>query len=374
MNNNVEFVIESLNHARILNSLYRNGVCVRKCKKELRRLYVTVNYKDENKVKKYFEEYGYNYKIIAQQGIKYVFQRFFNRYGLIAGIIISITLLILFSTFLLSIDINGLENVSIEEVNVILSEQSVKPYCFKNKINITNLQNDINSIEGVASVSVVLKGVKLLINVQEELPDGVIEDNNYEGLFAEYDAIITKVVVESGTALVKAGDTVKAGTMLIAPYYMLEEERIEPTSAKGKIYARHWIKEDINFATEKIEKIATGESKTVCELYFADILIGKASKCPYNIARENVNTVELSSIVPLVAIYHTYYEYTEMLVIHDYETEHLAKIYEKEREIEQNIPEDKRVMRKWNITKKLDKLYIISIYYELEGRIDVRLH
>lgn len=371
--NNTDFIIESLNHAKILNGLLRKGIRVKKCKKQLRRLSITVESKQAGEAKVFFEEYGYNHIIAAEKGIKHTADRFFRRYGLLAGILIAVAVLILASNFIFEIEINGLSRISAEAVEEALTAEGVVSFCSKNTINIPAIQNEINSIEGVASVSVVIKGMKLIIEIAEELPQGEVPDYGFDGLYALNDTIITRVVVQSGTAMVKAGDTVKAGALLIAPFYQLTEDNLTPVPARGEVFGRTYIKEDLIFATERIEKIPTGKTKTTSELYFGNALIGKRAICPFAAATECIDTVQLGPVLPFKAVYHTYNEVAETLVLHDYNVESPALILEKQNEIEAKIEPSKVIVSKWNISKNIDKIYIISIYYELEGRVDARL-
>ncbi|NCA67878.1 MAG: hypothetical protein EOM87_07440 [Clostridia bacterium] len=236
--NNTELIIESLNHAKILNGLFRAGVTVKKCKKEIRRLTLTVDSSDMRKVKEYLEEYEYHYVIVAERGVLHTSKRFLSRYGLIAGLIVALVLLIGASTLVFDIEITGLENVQYSSIENILSAKEIEKYSLKRNIDIDSLRMDINKIEGVASVSVSIKGTKLLINVKEELQKGIVPIFDDSGIYAECDTIITRIIVQSGTAMVKAGDSVRKGALLIAPFYTLNEDTILPVAARGEIYGR----------------------------------------------------------------------------------------------------------------------------------------
>jgi hypothetical protein len=83
--------------------------------------------------------------------------------------------------------------------------------------------------------------------------------------------------------------------------------------------------------------------------------------------------VQLGPVLPFKAVYQSYNEVADTLVLHDYNVESPALILEKQNEIEAKIEPSKVIVSKWNISKNIDKIYIISIYYELEGRVDARL-
>ncbi|NCA67877.1 MAG: hypothetical protein EOM87_07435 [Clostridia bacterium] len=106
------------------------------------------------------------------------------------------------------------------------------------------------------------------------------------------------------------------------------------------------------------------------ELYFKDAIIGKKAATPYKMYNVVIDIRNISNLLPFKIIYYTYYELEERTVLYDYETEKDSLIAECENRIEQNIVIGKSIVRKWNISKNIDKIYIISIYYELEGRVD----
>ncbi len=372
-NNNTVIIVESLNHARILNGLCRERVSVKSCKKELRRLTLTVASSDLEQAKKYFEEHSCNYVISEQKGPLHASKSFFSRYGLIAGIVVSFAAVIFMSMLVIDIDVSGLSEVSISAVEEVLIEHNIRQYSLKRNVDYNSLQQSLASIDGVASASVTVKGVRLLISIMEELPKGTVPVYDYDGLYAECDTIITKVVVQSGTAMVKAGDTVKAGELLIGAFNVLDDTRIIAVAARGEVYGRTWIKEEIVFESERIERIRTGKTKTVSELYICGQIVGKQASCPYTQADLMTHETDFGIVLPVKIKYFTYYETADQPVTRSFEAERDRLIVEKENEIEQKISAGKTILRKWNITKNIDKLYIISIYYELEGRVDARI-
>ncbi len=371
--NNTEYIIESLNHAKILNGLFRKGIRVKKCKKEGRRLSIIVESRQAAATDKFFEEYGCRYVVAAKRGVGHIANRFFSRYGLIAGIVIIVAALIVMSSFVLDIKIIGLKTVPQISVEQALSDNGVVPFRLKKNLNTSAILRRLNAIEGVASVSVVIKGVRVFVEIAEELPAGEVPDYGLEGLYASRDTIITKVVVQSGTAMVKVGDTVKAGTMLIAPFYTLEEDILTPVPARGEVYGKTYIAEELTFASERIEKVRTGKTKTASELYFSDARLGKAAICPYQAADIEISIVFLGLPLPLKTVYYTYYQLDERSISHNFELESPILIREAQDKLEMRILPSEKIVRQWNIIKNIDKIYIISIYYELEGRVDAHL-
>ena len=108
----------------------------------------------------------------------------------------------------------------------------------------------------------------MYVYIKEELdkPD-LIDYTKPVPVISDYDAIVTRVVVLTGTAAVKNGDTVLKGQTLIYPYLTNKKENEETEEirvdirATGMVYGRVWYKESFVLSDETIITKRTGKYK-----------------------------------------------------------------------------------------------------------------
>ncbi len=245
----------------------------------------------------------------------------------------------------------------------------------KSTCDTDKLEDNILAIEGIASVSVQLDGVRLMVYISEELPPPVIENRDvYEPIIAEYDSIITRLIVLSGTALVEVGDTVYKGQVLIAPYMSdgntldpsIQEKR-EKIYADGQIYGRIWLSKSAVINDEKLVTVRTGEFVQEVNVHYLLDFNSKIS-VPYLEYEKEIKITQLNAVFPLNIAYTTYYETKQQLQPCNIEVETnnaIALSYLKLTEIAQG-----QILRQWHTIKKTDNGTIIEVVAETIQRID----
>lgn len=113
----------------------------------------------------------------------------------------------------------------------------------------------LNALEGCAHASVEREGVVVVAEIACEAPSPGLYDIGYaRDLVALCDGVIASVNVKSGTAMVKPGDTVRRGQVLIAGEERVAQEETAAVGALGSVTARIWQEgaaQDTIYAYEK---------------------------------------------------------------------------------------------------------------------------
>lgn len=110
-------------------------------------------------------------------------------------------------------------------------------------------------VDEISWVSINRKGTVAYVVVKERAYTDTQdkgEENGYCDIVAKSDGVIYSITVKSGTPLVKVGDTVKAGQVLIGGYIDMDG-KVTPTRAEGEILAECSGEISV-FVTEKEEK------------------------------------------------------------------------------------------------------------------------
>lgn len=130
--------------------------------------------------------------------------------------------------------------------------------------------------EGLSWAALNLYGTRLEVIVREEIktPERVDETGHFD-IVAQADGVITHIEPELGDALVKDGDVVAKGDVLISgtvtmepPKYSELPNRYYQTHARGRVWARTWRFLTAAIPVETAVKEYTGAEKSVWSLNF----------------------------------------------------------------------------------------------------------
>ena len=320
-------------------------------------------------------ELCYNYKIVAKYGYGNNLKKLSKRPGLVFGLIISIVMCFFFSNTVLDIRYVGEASLHRQEVSAILEELGIKKGMFTFFLDTETIENAVTKVDGISFGQVQLKGSVLFVGGQKQLDEPDIEDTtDYSPIVAQCNGIITRVVVQSGTALVKQGQTVKAGDVLIAPYTVSqqgEETVFNPCYAKGDVYAKVYYSQSSVFYPEIITQERTGNKKTFTDIaIFGKTLSGK-KEIPFENFESVVSVTKSKSIIPFEIITTTYYETQSVKIVRTFEEaypEIINGLYEK-----LNIASTgDTLIKKWEIINKKGDNFVIEVFYETEKLINER--
>ncbi|NLZ38968.1 MAG: sporulation protein YqfD [Firmicutes bacterium] len=188
-------------------------------------------------------------KILQKVGLPFFYRRLIKRPGLLIGLCFFVGVLYFLSSMILFIDVKGNENLKTEYILQLAEDTGIRPGIFKEKLKQNEIAQQMLIKEPKLEwVGLHLQGTRLLIEVVEkiELP---AEPDTQTNLVAAKDGLVTDVLVVTGEAKVKPGDTVRRGQLLIegvlhpeSPYLSEEGAQLSPVPvrARGEVQARVW--------------------------------------------------------------------------------------------------------------------------------------
>ena len=171
-----------------------------------------------------------------------------RRKGLIAGALLFCLFLYFFSSFIWFIKIEGLEQLSEEEVLALADELGVRPGVLKSSLDFRHLENQLVLKDArIAWVGFSLKGSLLQIEVVESINRAQTEESPAD-LIASKDGLVEEILVLNGEARVEPGEVVERGQVLIAgeirpkstDYFAGEELPVLEVRDRGTVSAMFW--------------------------------------------------------------------------------------------------------------------------------------
>lgn len=205
--------------------------------------YCKIKCKDFKKIKGLIKKTGCICKIKEKRGLFFLLKKIQKRKGIVIGTVLFWLILSQCSGRIWSITVDGgfihtkdkILQVMGEELGIYGGISAGQINCFEIE---KKLRLDYNEI---GWISVEKKGCRLHVMLNESTMPQKYEQQDMIGhIIAERDGIIRKIEVMSGVPMVKAGDEVKKGDILISGVLTLEGDfdeliRKEPVGAEGKV-------------------------------------------------------------------------------------------------------------------------------------------
>jgi len=302
------FKIPSINGHKMISSLIQKNIILKDVRAKDGEITFRAKKNESKKIIAFFGEICYTYKTTGESGLLFLLKCFLKRKGLIAGILILCTVFGLINSRLNVIKVNGLKTVDYASIVRILDGAGVKKGVYTKNIDKKHLEYLItSSIDRVAFASVKISGMTLIVNIYEELPPpDLIDMTDDVPLTATKDGVVTRIITFQGTPVVKIGEAVRAGDMLIAPIENIGGIPIG-LRAVGDVYAKVYYKGEVVFFKDRIVTVRTGNYKLASEVQICGLRIGNAPVSPYTIYDEEIELQYLSPL-PVKITRHRYYE------------------------------------------------------------------
>lgn len=157
--------------------------------------------------------------IIDRIGFPFLLSKWSRKNLFVSSCILSILLVYLLSQILWSIEVEGNRYYSQEAILEYLDENHVYPGMFYKNIDYRSIEELLRlAYKDISWVSLERKGTRLFVNLRESSATSMVKDILSEPahLVASRNGIIESIITRRGTPMVKAGDTVRKGDILIS--------------------------------------------------------------------------------------------------------------------------------------------------------------
>ena len=160
-----------------------------------------------------------SYDILKKEGICMYARSLKKMYGILIGCVFCMLLLSKLTKYVWDISVLGEKNYTEKEITEFLEENEIYYGMPVSEIDFDQIEQKIRKqYFDIAWVNAELKGTRLMIHIKEgeNLDHTEVAEKKPCDLVAARDGIIRKLVVRRGTPLVKLGDEVKKGQILIS--------------------------------------------------------------------------------------------------------------------------------------------------------------
>ena len=269
-NEKTRIQVKGLNQERIINSIIKDYKIYNFSRINHQLSEFEIDFIHHKKLIKILKDSGLEVKTLLHRGLISKLKTNLTRFGIISALVICFLVYLLQYSFILKIDIYGINKETSKEIETFLNNTLQSRN--KSKIDTKNLEFMIKeNFEEVSSVSVAFVGQSLVININETvLPEELKEG---QPIVSQFDGLITKINLIQGTLAVNEGDLVKKGDILVYPYIIDSEGEECSILPQAEIFADIWLNESETFYEYLIKNERTGNKVVKNEVYINNLLL-----------------------------------------------------------------------------------------------------
>ena len=379
-----DILIKSDNPTGLANEFSKQNIPIKRITSKGGKISVSVSFLRLRAIKEVCESKNCELISVKSDGILPRLYRYRLRYGIIAGIIISMILIFIFSNIVLRIKITGGNSKLNSEIMALLRQQNIRVGRFIPNIDFSKAESYmmLNS-DNFSWITVRNNGATLVVDVLEKTKEPEMNQiRPVTNLVASHSGVITDVNVYIGKLMKVVGKKVKKGEVLVAGKYRAEsvdeskkdKAKIMLCHSKGEIFADYdeSITFEQKFMDEKEIVIDDDKSRKYFTIFDLEIpiSIGKKVTGNYIMSENKSNFSFLGFKLPIGISKKTYDKYYfEKVKLTKKQAK--KKLRKKIKLYEKNFLKDKKILNKKKKTKVTKKGIKITVDYKLNGNIAV---
>jgi len=292
--------------------------------------------------------------IKAKKGFPFMFHRYQKRKTFLAGCIIFLGMIYFLSSFIWSIDVSGNKKVKSQDIIDNLKAIGIKAGSWKPFIDEENIANKmLMRMKQIAWINVDIRGTRAKVEVVERvIPKNALDSNVPCNIVAKKNGVIDSIIFKKGTTLVKVGDSVKIGDLLVSGIVVNEYDKsVRYVHASALVSSRTWYEKIQYVPYERVKQKTTGKVSNKYKLILFDKTIGVENpKPPFRLYDKNESIKKISLgknyTLPFGMITETYIEkvsYKEKLSVEQAKAEAGVRLA---KEISEMLPKNANIRGK----------------------------
>lgn len=323
----LEIKVEGYFIEKFINNCLKSNIFLWNIKRK-RTTIMTCNIgvKDFKNIRKILKKTKCRIKIEKKKGLPFTFNKYRKRKIFALLIFIILIIIAILSNFVWNIQIEGTEKISKDELIQTLKEEGLSIGKFKPGIETREIINKVRlDRDDIAWIGIEITGTNAIVKVVEaEKKPEIVDEDEYCNIVATKDGVVTKIMAQNGTPLVKNGDLIKKGTVLIGGWLEGKYTGTRYVHSNGQVEAKVWYTQKERVYLKETKKEDTGEAKNKYSVNINNFIINfnkRVSKFENYDTIEEAKKIKLFSnfYLPIELVKTTYKEYKVVEIAHTLE-------------------------------------------------------
>lgn len=265
----VDFVAEGAYCEKLLTLAADEGIDIINPRKHNYKMFGTVLARDYKKLRKPARSTGLRLRIVKKHGLTFFLKRHRAKIGFASGTLAVMLVVLVLNMFIWKVTVAGNEKVPTEDILAAAEEQGLVAGSLRKKHTARDISWYILSQnDGLAWVTVNIQGCTANIVVTEinEEVEMKHDDDKPVNIVASKYGVIRSMDVFDGQDVVKVGDAVLKGDLLVSAVYEDRYNKLTLKHARAKIMAETDYSITVEFPMEQVLTERGGVKKEVGEL------------------------------------------------------------------------------------------------------------
>ena len=280
---NVEIQVEGLNIERFVRQAGENGILLTRMERHGRKKLTALVREDQLPgLQSLCAAGGWTIRRGRRQGVGRAADWLRKRWLLASALMMGLAAILLSSGVMWQVQVVGAGTYA-ADVRMALEELGIHPPMLRSQVELGTLRDALEwRYPRVAWVEVGWRGTTLVVRLEE----GVLprKDNIQDGpcdVVASRDAIVEQIITRAGTPVVKPGDFVRQGDVLIRGEERTSNGEVKPVAAAGSVTGRAWKGALVEMSCNETNTEYTGNTQNVWTVRTPWFDLWQLEDCPY---------------------------------------------------------------------------------------------
>lgn len=262
----VDFRAEGVFCEKLLTEAMKNGLDISFPRKNGYTMRGTVQAAEYRSLCKIARRLGLKMRIEKKHGIYFTLKRHRDKIGFAAGAIFAAAVVLFLNLFVWEINISGNKAVSSEEIMATLANSGLKTGTLRTAHDARKIEwNIMNDNKEIAWATVNIQGCCVNVVVSETRREAEMkyDDDKPVNIIAAKYGVIRKMDVFDGQGVVKVGDAVMKGDLLVSATFEDRHGKLTLKHSRARVMAETDYEITVEFPLEQVIETTGGVKKSV---------------------------------------------------------------------------------------------------------------
>lgn len=261
----VDFSVSGKYPERFLNSAFKSGVKIWSQKYSGGKLTAQMYVSDYKNSREKARKTGVRLKVLKRHGLPFIVNKNKNRAGLLVGGAVFFLIIFFMSSFVWTIDIQGVSNISESEIRALLRDCGVYEGAPSSSIDVRWAKRQLSHKYPMITWSAInIYGSDVDVIIKEGQEKNKPDITTPADIVAKKDGFIVAMETRDGTNMVTIGQSVLEGELLVSSAMEIEGMDTRFVRAQSKIMAQ--TSEIVEFSADKNIELITSREQPVNRL------------------------------------------------------------------------------------------------------------
>ncbi|MCL2202351.1 MAG: sporulation protein YqfD [Defluviitaleaceae bacterium] len=205
-------------------------------------------------------------RIKEKRGLPFIIHRYRKRKLLLGGLLFFVLAMYALSSFIWRVDIVGTETLEHDEIREFLSEHGLGVGSFKHFIDKHTLTRELLAhFAEIGFANIHTRGTRTTVLLAEAIPpQHLIDRATPTHVIASRDGLITNITAGAGAPMVRAGDIVQTGEMLVSGMLQIRADTADAeiiyVHAYAEVWARRYYPIEFTVPLHYVQRVFTGRT------------------------------------------------------------------------------------------------------------------